>query len=79
MVQETIPWRIKKLLIVKAVKKSMVLNKKRQIIFPVPLRENEYQVLGGKVYFWFNTVLEGSEYHSTHGVHIDLVDGEFPN
>jgi len=76
--EEEIPWHIKSKLIVMAAIKSRKLNPENQMMLPVYKRKKEYQIYGGKVYFWFNTVLRSEEGLSTHGVHIDLIDGKFP-
>jgi hypothetical protein len=68
-----VPGHIKRRLFIMAIQKAYEINNKRLVIFPVRNRFEEYQIMYGKVYFWFNTAD-----HSTHGVHIDLINGEFP-
>ena len=80
MIMTRIPWHIKTRLIKMAFRKVHKSSKQKQICHPVRNSE-EFKIENGKVFYFFNTLLEHSKTHSLirKSVNIPLVNGQFPN
>lgn len=84
MVQETIPWHIKRMLFKKAFLKARMQNGNRQICLPNSKgKEFDFSIYRGKAYYWFNTALppdcKNKDKITSSCVAVDLINGEFPN